>query len=136
LDLTFAADVDVASQIGRTFDLFDWTGVTPTGTFNVTSPYTWSLSNLYTTGEVTLTALAAIAGDFNNNGIVDAADYIIWRKTDGTPAGYNAWRTHFGQPGGSGAGAIANAAVPEPTTLVLVLIGTLALLSRRRDNVS
>ena len=121
LELTFAADVNLASQIGRTIDLFDWTGVTPTGAFTVSSPYTWNLSKLYTTGEVTLTALAAIPGDFNNNGVVDAADYVVWRKTDGTPAGYNAWRTHFGQPSGSGAGAIANAAVPEPATLVLLM---------------
>ena len=58
LELTFAAGVNLASQLGRTIDLFDWTGVTPTGTFNVSSPYTWDLSKLYTTGEVTLTAVA------------------------------------------------------------------------------
>jgi uncharacterized protein YjbI with pentapeptide repeats len=57
LELTFAEDVNLASQVGRTFDLFDWTGVTPTGEFTVASPYTWNLSNLYTTGEVTLTAI-------------------------------------------------------------------------------
>ena len=85
LELTFAADVNLASQVGRTIDLFDWTGVNPTGAFTVSSPYTWNLSKLYTTGEVTLTALPAIPGDFNNNGVVDAADYIVWRKTGGTP---------------------------------------------------
>jgi uncharacterized protein YjbI with pentapeptide repeats len=57
LELTFAEDVNLASQIGRTFDLFDWMGVSPTGAFIVTSPYSWNLSNLYTTGEVTLTAV-------------------------------------------------------------------------------
>jgi hypothetical protein len=57
LELTFAADVSLASQVGRTFDLFDWTGVNPTGAFAVSSPYAWNLSNLYTTGEVTLTAV-------------------------------------------------------------------------------
>jgi uncharacterized protein YjbI with pentapeptide repeats len=57
LELSFAADVNPASQIGRTFDLFDWTGVNPTGTFAVSSPYSWDLSNLYTTGDVTLTAV-------------------------------------------------------------------------------
>jgi hypothetical protein len=54
LELTFADDVNLATQLGRTFDLFDWTGVTPTGTFAVSSPYTWDLANLYATGEVTL----------------------------------------------------------------------------------
>jgi uncharacterized protein YjbI with pentapeptide repeats len=57
LELTFAADVNLASQLGRTIDLFDWTGVTPTGVFTVSSPYQWNLSNLYTTGEVTLAAI-------------------------------------------------------------------------------
>jgi hypothetical protein len=57
LELTFADDVDLSSQLGRTFDLFDWTGVTPNGEFSIESPYTWDLSNLYTTGEVTLIAV-------------------------------------------------------------------------------
>ena len=57
LALTFADDVNPASQVGRTFDLFDWTGVTPIGAFTVSSPYAWDLSNLYATGEVTLSAV-------------------------------------------------------------------------------
>jgi uncharacterized protein YjbI with pentapeptide repeats len=57
LELTFAGDENPASRVGRTFDLFDWSGVTPTGVFAVSSPYTWDLSNLYTTGEVTVTAI-------------------------------------------------------------------------------
>jgi hypothetical protein len=57
LELTFADDVNLASHVGRTFDLFDWTGVNPNGSFAISSPYTWNLSNLYTTGEVTLTAI-------------------------------------------------------------------------------
>jgi uncharacterized protein YjbI with pentapeptide repeats len=57
LELTFAADVNPATQVGRTFDLFNWESVSPTGAFEVSSPYRWNLSNLYTTGEVTLTAV-------------------------------------------------------------------------------
>jgi hypothetical protein len=49
--------VNLASQVGRTFDLFDWTGVAPTGAFDVSSPYHWNLSNLYSTGEITLIAV-------------------------------------------------------------------------------
>src|SRR6185503_1303480 len=67
-----------------------------------------------------LTLIPSIPGDFNNNGVVDAADYIVWRKSDGTPAGYNAWRTHFGQPAGGGAAltsAESPATVPEPACL-------------------
>ncbi len=61
LELAFAADVNLASQIGRTFDLFDWTGVTPTGAFAISTPHHWNLSNLYTTGEVTLTGVPEAA---------------------------------------------------------------------------
>jgi polyhydroxybutyrate depolymerase len=54
LELSFAPDVDPVSQIGRTFHIFDWTGVEPTGTFTVSSPHRWDVSQLYTTGDVTL----------------------------------------------------------------------------------
>jgi uncharacterized protein YjbI with pentapeptide repeats len=57
LELTFATEVNLASQVGRTFHIFDWTGVNPTGAFAVSSPYTWNLSNLYITGQITLTAV-------------------------------------------------------------------------------
>jgi uncharacterized protein YjbI with pentapeptide repeats len=57
LDLTFADGIDVSGQVGRTFSLFDWTDVTPTGTFAIDSPYAWDTSNLYATGDVTLLAV-------------------------------------------------------------------------------
>jgi uncharacterized protein YjbI with pentapeptide repeats len=57
LELTFAADANPATQLGRTFDLFNWTGVAPIGAFAISSPYAWDLSNLYTSGEVTLTSV-------------------------------------------------------------------------------
>jgi probable HAF family extracellular repeat protein len=75
-----------------------------------------------------------IPGDFNNSGAVDAADYVVWRKglgTTYTQHDYNVWRANFGQTIGAGIGASANAAVPEPTTLVLPLAGILAMLFRR-----
>jgi uncharacterized protein YjbI with pentapeptide repeats len=55
LQLYFANGVDLNSQIGRTFQLFDWTGVSPVGTFDVQvqDPELWNLDNLYTTGYVT-----------------------------------------------------------------------------------
>ena len=54
LELTFASAADAEGQLGRTIRIFDWTGVTPFGQFTVVSPYTWDLSNLYTTGTITL----------------------------------------------------------------------------------
>jgi hypothetical protein len=72
-------------------------------------------------------------GDFNADGQVDAADYVVWRKTDGNQAGYDDWRTNFGATGGAGAAVGANAAVPEPTCWIITL-GSLAVVafSRRR----
>ena len=57
LELAFANDVNLASQVGRTFNLFDWSDVAPTGAFTISGPYRWDLSKLYTTGEVTLNAV-------------------------------------------------------------------------------
>jgi hypothetical protein len=83
------------------------------------------LLNFMSTSEFTQRwFLSSAPGDFDRNGIVDAADYVVWRKglgTTYTQDDYNVWRAHFGQIAGSGAGAIANAAVPEPTTLVLLI---------------
>jgi hypothetical protein len=86
--------------------------------------------------------------DYNGNGAVDAADYVLWRETlgsttlldaDGNTNGvidagdYDVWRANFGTVFGSGSGALQNAAqVPEPGTLGLILAGSL-LAIRRRD---
>jgi autotransporter-associated beta strand protein len=54
LDLAFAPGISSKSQLGQTLRLFNWTGVSPTGVFNVTSSYNWDLSKLYTSGDVTM----------------------------------------------------------------------------------
>jgi autotransporter-associated beta strand protein len=85
--------------------------------------------------EVTQFIPPPLVGDFNDDGRVDAADYIVWRKTDGTPTGYNDWRTNFGKtsPGvGSGSELGANAAVPEPAAAVLLILGIAAMATRRQ----
>jgi hypothetical protein len=71
-------------------------------------------------------------GDFNMDGKVDIADYVFWRKNDGTQPGYDAWRAHFGDaaPGSGGVGVLA---VPEPQTLALVMaVITLTVTLRAR----
>jgi hypothetical protein len=42
-------------------------------------------------------AHATLPGDFNGDNVVNAGDYVAWRKTDGTPGGYNTWRANFGE---------------------------------------
>jgi hypothetical protein len=72
------------------------------------------------------------SGDFNADGTIDAADYVVWRKTDGTQTGYDTWRAHFGEAAGSGSGAGANSSVPEPSTLVTLVPAAAGVCSRRR----
>jgi hypothetical protein len=87
---------------------------------------------------------AGTTGDFNGNGKVDAADYVLWRNggplqneggiTPGTttPEDYGTWRANFGKPPGSGAALGANATVPEPSTLMLCICVVLAAWNNRR----
>jgi hypothetical protein len=85
-----------------------------------------------------------VTGDFNGNGVVDAADYVLWRNggpleneggiTPGasTPEDYTTWRANFGKsaPGGGSALAAA-AAVPEPATCLMLLALLVPALLRR-----
>jgi WD40 repeat protein len=76
---------------------------------------------------------STIPGDFNNDGTVDAADYVVWRNglgTTYTPADYDAWRANFGRSAGGAAAVAEHAAsnanvaqIPEPTAAVLIVIG-------------
>jgi hypothetical protein len=84
---------------------------------------------------LTVSSLAApgVQGDYNGNGVVDMADYVLWRNggplqnevnsvgtVDSTD--YDAWRARFGNTSGSGSG-LGSAAVPEPSSLLLLVIG-------------
>ena len=56
LDLTLAPGVQSSDLLGDTFKLFDWTGVSFAGQFNVVGDPHWDTSDLYTTGEVSYVA--------------------------------------------------------------------------------
>jgi hypothetical protein len=94
--------------------------------------------------EITGEGPAGVPGDYNENQVVDAADYVIWRKHLGTnfqlpnevPGtspdqvtvdDYNAWRARFGATSGAGAG-LASAQVPEPGAFVYLVVGAGILL--------
>lgn len=90
---------------------------------------------------VTFDDVAKLPGDFNGDGTVSAADYLVWRNSqnqqgpnlpaDGNDdlvvnqADYELWRAHFGDTltaPASGAGS-----VPEPGATVIALISTVLL---------
>jgi hypothetical protein len=85
-----------------------------------------------------------LAGDYNASGKVDAADYVLWRDKLGTlttvpndttpgwlaPGDYNVWRTNYGRTAGAGA-TVEAASIPEPSMLVLAMIGVLAFAPGR-----
>jgi hypothetical protein len=107
-------------------------------TWGTTRDDLWHVSEAFPDVQL-VDAPAPLAGDYNENGTVDAADYVAWRDNPGAfggdPAGYNTWRTNFGST--SAAGSLlsggAAAATPEPATLVLLLLlSSLWILSRLR----
>jgi hypothetical protein len=102
-------------------------GGTPEINFTGTFTATYSLSQ-------------PLYGDYNDNGTVDAADYVLWRDggllaNDATPGvqpeDYDQWRTNFGDMS-AGSGLGSGSAVPEPASAVLVLFGLVGLLFRRQ----
>src|SRR5262249_28975709 len=71
---------------------------------------------------VSLTS-STLQGDFNHNGIVDAADYTIWRDGLGhtfTQVDYTTWKNNFGAHAGSGSSSGSVAEVPESRTAALL----------------
>jgi hypothetical protein len=75
-------------------------------------------------------------GDYNGDGKVDAADYVVWRKNGGTQQEYEDWRNNYGAMSGSGNGALSagsTGAVPEPPAVALAgLVIPLILAFRMR----
>jgi hypothetical protein len=91
----------------------------------------------YLRAEGELMPPAGPTGDYNENGVVDAADYVLWRDTlsqavsspgsgaDGDKSGtvdapdYDFWRARFGNIVAGGTSASVFAAVPEPAAMAL-----------------
>jgi hypothetical protein len=87
--------------------------------------------------EITYTILpAGVPGDYNGNGVVDMADYVLWRN--GGPLqnevdslgtvnaqDYAVWRSLFGNTAGSGSLLGTNSSVPEPCSIAFFCVAIL-----------
>jgi hypothetical protein len=140
--------------LGMSFDILDF--VSLTGTFDtlmlpaLSDGLAWDISQLYVTGVLSV----GLLGDFNNDGVVDAADYTVWQDTLGSttalaadgdasgavdPGDYDVWKANFGQTAGSGLAIPSetlSATVPEPATFIMLLIGMLAMSAWRGATIS
>jgi hypothetical protein len=113
----------------------------------------FTVSNVWIGSAADFFALpSAAAGDFNADGIVDMADFLVWSKTrnqsgsllpaDGNGDGtvdaddYLVWQKNFGRviSAGSGGDAFTNSShsVPEPAGFALLFAGAIMGFSRRR----
>ena len=81
-----------------------------------------------------------VQGDYNSNGEVDAADYVLWRNggplmnevaDPGTvsPDDYTEWRERFGNTSGSSTSALT--AAPEPASVLFAVMAGCAMMIAR-----
>jgi beta-glucanase (GH16 family) len=90
---------------------------------------------------------ASVTGDFNDDGLVDSGDYVIWRKTlnesgiglmadasgNGSvgPEDYNIWKNGFATAVSQGTQSIVALNIPEPVTAVPIAVGLLLAYGQR-----
>jgi hypothetical protein len=97
-------------------------------------------------GEIVANRVAtSLTGDYNNNNVVDAGDYAVWRKRAGTsialpndPIGgtigaaqYNQWKSNFGNVPGGGTELVL---APEPGSTCLIFTAVLITFGSGRRN--
>jgi hypothetical protein len=89
---------------------------------------------------------STLVGDYNDDGTVDAADYVVWRKHEGLTAtlpnrdtansgpisidDFHSWRANFGNSA-PGSGSAETVSTPEPTALGIVLPAAFVIAMRR-----
>jgi hypothetical protein len=142
----------VANSLDGTWLLNKALAISDNGWVAGIGEFTPTVGQPYTRGWVA--QLNLLPGDYNGNGIVDAADYTVWRDHLGQnyslqnrdpsasgPIGasdYAYWVAHFGQSGsglvaataathfvGTPAGSGTHGAVPEPGAMLLTIAATI-----------
>jgi hypothetical protein len=93
-----------------------------------------------------------VEGDYNGNGVVDADDYVVWRKNVGGAGGsvamgdhepdgdvdnddYAYFQARFGNGGPGSGNSLGASSVPEPTSMVLTaMTAAVMLIAVRRHS--
>jgi autotransporter-associated beta strand protein len=154
-----------APALGQSFSLFEGAIGSITGAFDsiIAPTFNGQTLNLMLTANSILLQVGSapfLAGDYNGNGAVDAADYALWRNhlgssnsllNDDTPGvaqdDYTRWRANFGRTSGSGTAASSASArgtvgsaspslvIPEPASFLLILLAATGwfVVSGRRN---
>lgn len=132
-----------------------------TGWLEGDKAWTWEVDSLAYWDEPTVPLpFSTPSADYNNNGTVDAGDYVVWRKNlgatgtpgsvpgdgtssdlFGTPNGivdqfdYEFWRSKYSITSGSGAAsALDGSSVPEPGSMLLIASAmSWLLIAKRRE---
>ncbi|MCA9242084.1 MAG: hypothetical protein KDA37_17860, partial [Planctomycetales bacterium] len=127
---------EYSPEIGDQFEFLTATGGV-TGAFATTAGELPALEGglgweiVYGGSSVVLTVVSAgLPGDYNSDGVVDAADYTVWRdggSPDSSQAGYQLWRDNYGAS--QSTAAQRSSPVPEPAAALLVI----AILMAARD---
>jgi hypothetical protein len=148
--LHVSLDADApAPEAGDEFDILDFGSLT--GIFDsvelpaLVSGLVWDNSQLLSDG--ILAVAAGVAGDYNDDGRVDAADYVSWRSSLGqvgaglaadgngdlhvNQADYEVWRLNVGTTLGGNSASGSLSAVPQPNSLLLTAIAVMVVFSGR-----
>ena len=151
INFDFASDPSIIGlqRLSRDTGLVESVSLTPTGgtTYQLLLTLDGGTGDLFkfnTGSSFVGVTTVALSGDFDGNGIVDAADYTIYQDNLGLDsavlngngsgaatvgqADYALWKANFGATSASSSGANM---IPEPSALLLALLA-LAIASPRR----
>jgi T5SS/PEP-CTERM-associated repeat protein len=158
--ITVNTEPSYTPTLGDSFELLTADGGI-VGTFNTVTlpniPGTLEYRLLYSTSsvrmEVAIEGMSiALGGDYNDDGIVDALDYTVWRNNFGqlvtlpndetpgevTAEDYDVWKANYGETLLAGSGGLViptPSQVPEPPALFFLMIAgvTFLVASGRRS---
>jgi hypothetical protein len=140
-------DVRARDPMGNDYLFGTFGSVTFLGDTTATVNYDYENGDIFLSNFMS-TEPPGIVGDYNDNGVVDGADYVVYRNNLGQsvtipnddtpgsvlPVDYDRWRANFGMS--SGLGASSAVPTPEPAAMsvaLLVVALSVATLRLRRE---